>query len=69
MTKVSGTYFDFFDVKVGDQVVFEQGTFGGLPKKVSEAQYFVFGSTITPAFGEDGGSIDLDLIEIPTDEV
>lgn len=67
--KVSGTYSDFFDVKIGDQLIFESGAFGGLPRKISESQFLVYGTTIVPALGEDGGSIDLDLIEIPTEEV
>jgi len=66
--KVSGTYSDFFDLEIGFQTIFEQNAFGGLPKKIAESQFLVIGKTIIPT-SEGGGSIEIDLIEIPTAEV
>ena len=66
--KVEGTYSDFFDLDVGFQVIFEENAFGGLPKKIAESQFLVINKTINPSM-DGGGSIELDLIEMPTDEV
>lgn len=66
--KVEGTYSDFFDLDVGFQVIFEENAFGGLPKKIAESQFLVINKTIIPSM-DGGGSIELNLIEMPTDEV
>ena len=66
--KVEGTYSDFFDLDVGFQVIFEENAFGGLPKKIAESQFLVINKTIIPSM-DGGGSIELDLIEMPTEGV
>ena len=62
LVTVKGIFTKFYNLELGQQVDFLD--VGGLPGKISNAQYIIIGKRINPNINGKKGSIDLKLMEV-----
>ena len=62
LVTVKGIFTKFYNLELGQQVDFFD--VGGLPGKISNAQYIIIGKRINPNVNGKKGSIDLKLMEV-----
>jgi hypothetical protein len=62
IVEVKGIFTKFYNLELGDQVDFSD--VGGLPSKISNAQYIIIGKRINPSINGKKGSIDLKMMEV-----